>query len=263
MQTCRKCLKVVIKVRKPRPKTRLFSEEQEKFIRDNAKGRYNNELTKMVNEKYGLNITVKQMSTWKKNHGVSSGLTGRFKKGQVPWNKGLKGLNLGGKETQFKKGQVPHNYREVGSERIDKKEGYIYVKVKEKGTYQERWKHKQIVVWEKHHGKLPENHVVVFLDQNKMNTDINNLECISRAELAMMNKYNLFSNEPKITKAAISLVKLMLKTNEIEFKGEKYREYVEIAERNGVSEWTFLARLKRGWTFEQAAKLPLYTKVTS
>jgi hypothetical protein len=35
--------------------------------------------------------------------------SGQFKKGMTAWNKGLKGIDIGGKETQFKKGQVPHN----------------------------------------------------------------------------------------------------------------------------------------------------------
>lgn len=33
----------------------------------------------------------------------------QFKKGMTAWNKGMKGLHIGCKETQFKKGQVPHN----------------------------------------------------------------------------------------------------------------------------------------------------------
>ena len=35
----------------------------------------------------------------------------RFKKGQTPWNKGLKGIHLS-PETEFKKGQVAHNKKE-------------------------------------------------------------------------------------------------------------------------------------------------------
>ena len=32
----------------------------------------------------------------------------QFQKGMKSWNKGMKGLQIGGVETQFKKGQTPH-----------------------------------------------------------------------------------------------------------------------------------------------------------
>lgn len=245
-------------------KNRLLTPEQEQFVRDHAKGLYNQELADLVNETFGTNFTALQMSTWKNNHGVSSGLTGYFEKGKEPWNKGLKGLNIGGKETQFKKGQRPLNYRPVGSERIDSKDGYVLVKVQDKGSWPERWRFKHVVLWEKYHGKLPKDHVIVFLDQNKLNLNLDNLTMISRAELAIMNKYNLFSDDPEITKVGITLAKLMLRSSELEFKdgdAEKFKEYIKMAEKNGIKEATFIQRVKRGWTLEQAAKLPLHTKI--
>lgn len=237
---------------------RLFTPDQEKFIRENAKVRYNHELAEMVNEKFGLNITPRQISNWKKNHRIKSGLTGRFERGHKPWNKGMKGLNTGGEAGWFKKGQVPLNYRPVGSERIDK-DGYVMIKVADPNE----WRHKHAVMWEKYHGRqIPKAHVVVFLDNDKTNFEKDNLELLSRAELAMMNKYKLFSSNSQLTKTGITLVKLILKTNEIEIKGgdmERYREHLLIAEKNGISEHTFFARLRRGWTLGQAATLPLHT----
>jgi len=38
----------------------------------------------------------------------------RFVKGQVSWNKGKKGLCMGGIETQFKAGKMPHNTKSNG-----------------------------------------------------------------------------------------------------------------------------------------------------
>lgn len=97
-------------------KNRLFSEKQENFIRINVRGRSNQELTNLVNEKYGLEVTVMQVKTWKKNHNISSGLTGFFEKGHVPINKGTTGMfNVGGNKTSFKKGDIPHNYNLVRS----------------------------------------------------------------------------------------------------------------------------------------------------
>lgn len=47
---------------------RLFTAEQEGFIRSNVKGIGNEELANMVNAQFGLNITKKQMKQWKCNH---------------------------------------------------------------------------------------------------------------------------------------------------------------------------------------------------
>ena len=42
--------------------------------------------------------------------------SGCFVKGNVPWNKGIKGYQPGGKSvlTRFKKGNIPHQTREIG-----------------------------------------------------------------------------------------------------------------------------------------------------
>lgn len=242
--------------------TRLFTKEQENFIRKNAKGLYNDELAALINETFGLNITRQQINTWKSNHGVSSGLTGRFEKGHKTWNKGMTGLQIGGKETQFKPGQVPHNYKPVGSERICTKDGYTLIKVQDDGTYQERWRHKHVVVWEEYHGKkVPDNHVIVFADRNKQNLDIDNLLLISRSELVRMNQKNLFSSDSEVTKTGLNLIKLKNKTVDIEiYDGdrEEFQKHVEIAKRNGISESTLIARRQRGWKLQDAVSKPLH-----
>ena len=51
---------------------RVFTDEQEQWIRDNAKGTGNVELTNKFNERFGEQRRVKQIKVWKKNHNVSS-----------------------------------------------------------------------------------------------------------------------------------------------------------------------------------------------
>lgn len=239
---------------------RLFTIEQEKFIKANAEGLYNDELANLVNKEFNLNVSRKQIATWKKNHNVSSGLSARFTKGHKAWNKGMKGLNLGGEKGWFKKGQEPQNYRPVGSERTCSKDGYIIMKVQDEGSYQERWRHKHVVIWEKEHGKVPENHVIVFLDTNKENVKLDNLELLTRGELALMNKGNYFSANPEITKAGISLIRFDSKLFGLEIhKGneELFKEKLLLANSNGIETGTFMARIRRGWTMNQAANKPL------
>ena len=62
----------------------------------------------------------------------------RFKKGQVPWNKGIKN-STGHSESRWKKGNIPHTARPVGYERINK-DGHIEIKVE--GHRQMVYKHR-------------------------------------------------------------------------------------------------------------------------
>lgn len=193
---------------------RLFTKEQFEFIVANVKGRTNQELAVLVNEKFDLNVTAQQMNTFKKNHDLRSGLDLRFKKGQSPWNKGLKGLQIGGEETQFKKGQRPHNYRPVGSERVCSKDGYVLLKVQDDGKFQERWRHKHVVVWEKAYGPVPDGHVVMFLDQNKLNISLDNLVLIEQRQLSILNRKNLLTSDADLNRTSIAVAKLFNKISD-------------------------------------------------
>ena len=107
----------------------------------------------------------------------------QFPKGNTPWNKGMKGLQIGGQETQFKKGTVPPNHREVGSERIDE-DGYTYIKIAE----HTRWVLKHRHIYEQHHGKLEPHMIVTFRDKNISNFEIENLEAITKVENMERNR---------------------------------------------------------------------------
>lgn len=240
----------------------VWTDEQKDYMKKIVPGRYRKEIHKMVNEEFNLNLTFNQVIGFMKRNNLKTGFDGRFIKGQEVWNKGMKGLVIeGSQKGWFKKGVRSSNYRPVGSERVDSKDGYIIIKVQDEGKFQERWKHKHIVVWEKHHGKVPEDHVVVFLDTDRTNTDITNLELLSRAELSRMNRENLFSDDPEITKAGINLVRLKQNVFDIEIKGKdknKYDEYVRKAKMNGIDEQTLIARRKRGWSMKDAIYKPLH-----
>lgn len=243
--------------RRKRPHLRLFTEEQEQFVKENVKGVGNKELTEMVNKEFRTNYTVNQVKALKQRRGWSSELTGYFEKGHKTWNKGKKGLYFKGSEKGwFKKGQRPQNYRPVGSERICSKDGYILVKVQDEGTYPERWRHKHVVEWEKHNGKVPKGHVVTFLDGDKTNTDISNLKLIDRRTLSYLNRGDGLTDNPTENKVRINVAKLDSKISELSYtKGDrdKYEQYLKIARENGIPEETFKARIRRGLSFEESA----------
>lgn len=112
--------------------------------------------------------------------------SGQFKKGMIPWNKGMKGLPLKGKmkDSQFRPGNQPANWRPVGSTRVNV-EGYIEIKVAE-GMHQYRLLHREI--WKQLNGRYPpKGSALIFIDGNRQNCDISNLKLVTRKELMLMN----------------------------------------------------------------------------
>lgn len=188
-----------------------YTPEQRMFIENNIKGLGNKELTEMFNRQFNLSLAISQIKTYKGNHGLSSGLTGQFKKGQEPWNKGKKGY-IGANKTSFKKGNVPANYRPVGSERICSKDGYVLIKVQDKGKYQERWKLKHKVIWEEVNGPVPEGYAIIFGDGDKTNLDIDNLILVSRSQLLQLNRHDLIKDDIDLTRTGIIIADLHLAT---------------------------------------------------
>ena len=108
----------------------------------------------------------------------------QFKKGNVPYNYGQKMSTLlyeKCQKTMFKKGRKPHNTRNKGEE-SKSKDGYTYVKIADND-----WRLKHRVVYENVNGTIPDDHIVVFKDNNLTNFDINNLLLITKAENMLRN----------------------------------------------------------------------------
>lgn len=123
----------------------------------------------------------------------------QFRKGCPSFNKGKKQEEFmcseaieRTKKTRFKKGHIPKNATYNGHERITK-DGYIEIRVR-LGKY----KLKHIAEWEKINGKLPDKHCLWCLDGNKLNTDPNNWELITRRENLRRNVHN---HPPEIIRA--------------------------------------------------------------
>lgn len=195
---------------------RLFTYEQEKFIKENVKGTLTADLTDLVNETFGTSYKVSQVRNLKNRRRWCSGLTTHFKKGHKPFNKGLKQTDYmtaeqidKTKATRFKKNSVPPNWKEIGSTRISK-EGYLEIKVSDlKGN--ENYKSYHRLIYEKHHGvKIKDDEAVVFLDQNKMNFSIDNLKLVKQRQLGKFNKEYAKMKHPELNEQILNLIKFEL-----------------------------------------------------
>jgi hypothetical protein len=145
-----------------------------------------------------------------KENRIRRGLEYRFPKGNVPANKGLRrpGWHSGRmKETQFKKGCLSGRakaiYKPIGAERVTK-DGYLQRKVNNDLPFQRRWQMVHRLVWEQHHGPIPDRHLIAFIDGNKLNCAIENLECVSREEWI---KRHTIHNYPAPVKEAIGVLR--------------------------------------------------------
>lgn len=184
------------------------------FLREIAPGKTYKEIVEIFNKKYDLEMTVKKLSSLLGRKKIKTGTTGCFRKGFIPWNKGKKGY-VGANKTSFKKGNKPKNWRPVGSERIDD-EGYTLIKVSNEGGMLKRWALKHRVVWEQHHKKkIPKGSVIIFADGNKNNLSIDNLLCVTREELKVLNRCRLISSVPELTKTGLNIAKIKIKLAEI------------------------------------------------
>lgn len=189
-------------------KPRKFPPEVCVFIKEHNQGRSAKELTELVNTTFGTSYTDQQIKSYRTNHHLNSGLTGYFEKGHVPHNKGKHtGSHPGMVVTQFKEGHRPHNYRPVGSERVNR-DGYLERKIAEPKT----WRAVHVLNWEATHGSVPKGHVVIFKDGDKTNPDISNLLLVTRGELARMNQRGLISTDPEQTEVGQNIARLILAT---------------------------------------------------
>lgn len=129
--------------------------------------------------------------------------TGRFTKGQDSWNKG-RPFNSGGRsvETQFKPGHKPHTWHPVGHERVTK-EGYMQRKMRDTGVTRHDYECLHHMLWKEHHGDIADGCAIVFRNGDKTDIRIENLECITRAELMRRNSYH--SNYPPEVRHLVQL----------------------------------------------------------
>lgn len=164
-----------------------------KYLQEHREYLFNNqqmgraELTEAFNTKFGVTQSFSSINSFCKKFGLKSERDTRFKPGNKSWNEGTKGLT-GANLKSFKAGHRPHNWKPVGHQRIDK-DGYIMVKVKEPNTF--RLKHRYL--WEKYNGPLEKGEILTFIDGDKANCVLSNLEKVTRQEQVRRNKMKINS----------------------------------------------------------------------
>jgi hypothetical protein len=197
------------------PPRRIWTDEEIERLRelypnqktDNVAASLNRTVPQVYNKaiQLGLRKTPEYLASpdaCRLRKGDNVGAENRFKRGQKSWNKGLKGLDIGGKATRFKEGQMPHNTQPIGSYRITR-DGTLQRKISnDKGSNSKRWRGVHELLWIEANGPVPPKHIVVFkpgqrtaeLDQ----ITLDRVECISLAE--NMRRNTVHNYPPEIAK---------------------------------------------------------------
>lgn len=135
---------------------------------------------------------------------LTKGNAYRFTKGHTPKNKGKKmppDVRAKCEHTFFGTGQKPHNTKWDGYERVNA-EGYTEVRIADRVFI---GKHR--LLWEQHHGAVPQGMCVIFADGDKTNFAIDNLVCVNRGDLVQLNKNKRYGREIAETTLLLSKIK--------------------------------------------------------
>ena len=185
---------------------RQYTKEEREWLVKNIPGHTHKETAERFSKIFRP-LKVSQVLAYCKNHHIHCGNTGRFPKGNVPWSKGKKlGTHGRSGETQFRKGIRPHNTAPVGTER--NLIGYVEVKTAEPNV----WELKHRVIWEQHHGPIPEGRIIRFRDGNRENFDIDNLVLIDKQVNMEMVRTKMSKPPAELFDSAVLVSRLNVET---------------------------------------------------
>ncbi len=203
-----------------------FIQSVSKWARDKA--------LQAFSQKFGRDdVSLQNFNALCKRKGWMTGRTGCFAKGSVPHNKGVPcpegkgGRHPNARKTQFRKGNEPHNTRHLGFERIDPKDGYVYVSIAETNPhtgYERRFVLKHLHLWEAANGKLPEGYCLKCLGDDRTNCDPSNWEAIPRALLPRLAGGNRYRRHLAFDEAAPELKPTVMAIAKLEYAASQKRK---------------------------------------
>ena len=216
-------------IAKPLVNRRFWSDDERKILSEMFADNYTETICKILNRTYRSVCSQSFLMGLKKSDAFmkmelekqaqrlkTSGEAYRYQKGNTPVNKGKKmplDVYKKCKETMFKKGQLPHNsYNYLDEVLRTDKTGKQYWMIKLPN--ERKLKPKHIWLWETKNGKVEKGFNVVFKDGNQLNCIVENLECISNAELMQRNTIHRFPAELKSTIRLVNKLKRTINAKE-------------------------------------------------
>lgn len=175
------------------------------------------QLANLFNAKFNTNKTADQMKAMCQRYNWSAASNGQFKPGDKNhWQTGLS-------KEEFKSHYSPESMQNMISAMMEYrkklklgdntvKSGVLYevINVDYSIPFAQRIVPKRRIVWEREKGPIPDGHVIIQADADFMNCDINNLRCIPRAYISIINKNKWAKTSPELLDAAIKYCELLL-----------------------------------------------------
>lgn len=131
----------------------------------------------------------------------------QWQTGNAPHNKGkphpARGRTL---ETMFQPGHRPHTWMPIGSDRTSK-EGYLQRKTADTGCTRRDYAPVHHLVWRMHGRTVPAGYALCFIDGDKRNFDINNLELVHRSELMRRNSVHRLPKEAALAYQLVGCIR--------------------------------------------------------
>ena len=209
---------------------RMWTEDKVSWFVGFVPGHSEPEISAEHERLYGFPLSESQIANAKAKFGVRSGTHGgRFEKGHVPSNKGKKWDEFmspegqaASRRTQFRKGEVhgaaEKNAKPIGYERVDSRDGYVWVKVRDSvvdgiqrqcpGHFNENFRLKHHVVWEERNGPVPPHTMIVFADRDKRNFDPDNLVAVPRTLWSVISHEGWAYHDRASLEACMALAQL-------------------------------------------------------
>jgi hypothetical protein len=218
----------------------LFSETQQKIIREYSGGMAYQSIADALNKKFHTTFTKNQIRSFCYYRGIITKTRKYFslsKEMTIFLKENIKGkpinelLQLTNEKfgTNLSKMQIKNCIKRlkikcgkgggawhlpIGTERTHTS-GYVLIKIPNSKYFVR----KHCYIWEQAHGKIPEGHNVIFLDGNKLNCELNNLALVTDGELGAMNRLNLRFNDKEFTKIGLTIAKHRTAIYDIATKG--------------------------------------------
>ena len=96
------------------------------------------------------------------------------------------------------------------------------------------WEYKQRYIYEKYHGAISKDNMVIFLDGDRNNYDIDNLMAVTTPEYNYIKNKGLIFNDAEKTKTAILSARLNYKIKNMEEKNENINKKKMGRNKRGV-----------------------------
>lgn len=194
-----------------------YSVEQETFLKENAPIMSRKALTNLFNIKFGTNRTVAGIKAFCNSRGYNSSSTGKFQKGNIPWQTGLRGEKFKQHFTEesfqrnikgIMKASQERKTRKIGDEIVIDGVPWVVTSLEYGVKFCDRRKPKRRVVWEQLHGEIPKDHCIINLDGNPMNCEPSNLYCMPIRFRPLLSKNKWWFGNAELTLTAIKWCEL-------------------------------------------------------